>query len=96
MATLQGTGSVDAVVAFNGLASAGANAQRYFAEVARILKPGAPFVFIDRGEQQRSAHLLPSHAAAAKPFCAAGKGGLAETVSSQVHSAEHICGVLTE
>jgi SAM-dependent methyltransferase len=49
LASLQGTGSIDAVVAFNGLASAGADARKYFAEVARILKPGAPFVFIDRG-----------------------------------------------
>lgn len=46
----QGTGSVDAVVAFNGLASAGDGAQQYLSEVARVLKPGAPLVFIDRGE----------------------------------------------
>ncbi len=48
---MQGTGSLDAVVAFNALASVGdAGAAQYLAEVARVLKPGAPLVFIDRGE----------------------------------------------
>ena len=54
----QGTGSVDAVVAFNGLASAGTKTQQYFAEVARVLKPGAPFVFIDRGARLRNVAVI--------------------------------------
>jgi len=44
----QATGSLDAVVAFDGLASVGDQAPQYFAEVARVLKPGAPFIFFDR------------------------------------------------
>lgn len=44
----QGTGSVDAVVAFNALKDVGPEAPQYLAEVARVLKPGAPFIFFDR------------------------------------------------
>lgn len=48
---MQATGSLDAVVAFDGLASVGDQAPQYFAEVARVLKPGAPFIFFDRRER---------------------------------------------
>ena len=46
---MQATGSLDALVAFNGLGDAGAHSQDYIKEVARVLKPGAPFIFFDRG-----------------------------------------------
>ena len=46
---MQATGSLDALVAFNGLRDAGARSQDYIKEVARVLKPGAPFIFFDRG-----------------------------------------------
>ena len=44
----QATASVDAVVAFGGLADAGGRAKEYLTEVARVLRPGAPFIFFDR------------------------------------------------
>lgn len=49
---LQRDSSVDAVVSFgaiDALGGDGSAVERFAAEVARVLKPGAPFVFFERG-----------------------------------------------
>lgn len=48
--SFQGTGTLDAVVAFNALKDVGSEAEQYLAEVTRVLKPGGPFIFFDRVE----------------------------------------------
>ncbi len=55
---MQATGSLDALVAFNGLRDAGTRSQDYIKEVARVLKPGAPFIFFDRGAPNRDRRVL--------------------------------------